>query len=158
MTALTYTKSRLAALLALALASLSLTACDESTAPAAPTAPKIVKFESAYFAEHADTLKAGQRLDFFGSITDKSGLSSWSLIVLDTAGDTLQTATLPPVSGALVEFDVAGKSAINLSITNPGNWGPVAPCVARLTVANAAGLSSTKDIRFLASPAATPAP
>lgn len=144
--------------MAFALAALSLNACDESTAPMAPTPPRIVKFESAYFAENVDTLKAGQRMDFFGSLSDKSGLTAWSLVVLDTTGDTMQVATLPAISGAAIEFDVAGKSAYNLSISNPGTWGPTAPFLARLTVSNSTGLSSTKDIRFLASPATAPAP
>lgn len=156
MTPLTDLTSRSAALIALGLATLGLSACDESTAPSAPTPPRIVKFESAYFAEHADTLKAGQRMDFFGSLSDKSGLAAWSLVVLDTTGDTLQVAALPAISGTAIEFDVAGKSSYNPSITNPGTWGPTAPFLARLTVSNSAGLSTSKEIRFLASPATAP--
>lgn len=158
MTPLTDMTSRFATTLAFALAALSLSACDESTAPAAPTPPRIVKFESAYFAENVDTLKADQRMDFFGSLSDKSGLTAWSLVVLDTIGDTMLVAKLPSISGTSIDFDVAGKSAYNLSITNPGTWGPTASFLARLTVSNSAGLSSTKDIRFLASPASAPAP
>lgn len=151
-------RSKFTGIAALAVATMSLTACF-GTDSEAPTAPTINEFESANFAEATDTLKASTKIEFYGKVSDDVGLKSWSLIVLDKDMDTVYSAVVPTISGTSQSFDLVGKSSTNLSITNTGDWdlsgATAASYTVRLTVVNTNGLSTSKDMKIVA--AKTPA-
>lgn len=118
-----------------------------STSAKPSASPSISRFQSVDFDKAKDSLAIGRTLRLSGAASDDHGLQSWTLTLLDSAGNVLDMVARSAISGTDVSFDQANTY---LSISNDGSWGPTGSYTVRLTVADIDGDTTHADLMIRA--------
>ncbi|MBK9577469.1 MAG: hypothetical protein IPO40_10355 [Fibrobacteres bacterium] len=107
--------------------------------------PKIVDFQSANFDDSRDIWATGMKIEFYGTITDDSGLAQVRLEMINKNGKSklLKSAI---ASGSTVKF--GPNETITFDIINPGDWGISGDYKIRLTAIDNQGFTTFSELNF----------